>query len=403
MATPTIQEESPETQDSIPEPRPIGTINSAPIAWSTTDPFAKHNVPDDPPSSVLAEDGYSAFDAMVTYGGQDEMLFDASIDDLLYDDQDDPSLLNSSPALRAYHAADTRTPASAGASHTDDGIDYASAEESTTQIHAGVCVKNKPAPIPQWDHRLSELCFNLSKRLHESQEIDAHEESTDAPYLGTPKSNDTSVADSSLSCWSPELFSVVLQATTEYINIIQSHSYASDDNGNAGAHLVVLLNILSAYIQIITLYDGLLKGLYSQLSEKSLSPFPLACMSASSFLPLNDGEAQILPGLQIAGLNIMQGSLQARLLLDVMQHQLATMELLLGLPAGIGVMQGPKRKFSDHTQYRGSSGDNDAVGIFGEDPRARSLLAVLQTHGSGSCAVASVRDRIRDLHALVDV
>jgi hypothetical protein len=196
----------------------------------------------------------------------------------------------------------------------------------------------------------------------------------------------------------------VLKDGAEFISVLQSYNYDQDDSENAGGRLseIILLNILSSYIQIITLYDELLKGLCSRLFEKNLyrsSPASLAWTPASSSLSVN--EAQILPGLQVAGLTIMQGDLQARVLLDVMQHQLATIELLLGLPArGVGVMQGPKRKFSEHTQRNGSSGEDGALGIFGKDPHAKGLLAAM---GNGSCAVASLRDRIRELRELVDL
>ncbi|KAF4625319.1 hypothetical protein G7Y89_g12847 [Cudoniella acicularis] len=108
--------------------------------------------------------------------------------------------------------------------------------------------------------------------------------------------------------WSTKLFGETLNNTSNLLAILQSYKKSSPQN----LSIIVLLNLLSAYLQIVTIYDKLLQCLCKQLSSSSPS--------------------QILPGLQLAGFSVQQSNLQTKLLMDVMLHQLAAMEQVLGLP-----------------------------------------------------------------------
>lgn len=163
---------------------------------------------------------------------------------------------------------------------------------------------------------------------------------------------------------SSSLFGHALGDLSEFLVIIQSYnskkkvqfSGATENNGpgfisnsNRRISIVMILNLISAYLQIVVIYDQIFRSLSTRLFETSDWPV---------------GEQRALSRLRLAGLSVGQGSLQTKILIHAILHQFDLIERLLGLPADLCVTDKP----------------GVYSGLFGDD-RARALLEVL-TNGN---------------------
>ena len=261
--------------------------------------------------------------------------------------------------------------------------------------------------VLNWDDRLSRISLRLSRRFHQCEAVGgSRQKKGNPPCLDTntafPPHNDAS--------WSPELFGSALQDISEFLDIIRS--CCSKESTNAYAHLgtVAVLNILSAYLQIVTIYDLLLKCLWRQLvpSSSSCSSVPSSpTFESRSGEVYGDTGFQILPGLEVAGFIIKQSNLQVKILIDVMVEQFSTLERLLGLPTELRVST--KQKRSQLFQcYHGEAGRHDAEeeesGLFKDNKCAKALLTTMFQSGdkSGFLALSSLQEMTEKLQRLVN-
>jgi hypothetical protein len=81
--------------------------------------------------------------------------------------------------------------------------------------------------------------------------------------------------------------------------------------------IVVILNLLSAYIQVVAIFDRLFQALLKQLSEPS-NP---------------------VPNLHLAGFSVQPGNLQTKILTHAILHQFEMIERILGVPAELIVTE----------------------------------------------------------------
>ncbi|KAI5865339.1 hypothetical protein GGS23DRAFT_422270 [Durotheca rogersii] len=229
------------------------------------------------------------------------------------------------------------------------------------------------------DTRLSSLMLDLSRRLEQCMEMTSSADNM--MTMDIPSATDST---------SQNLLTHALGDLSEFLFIVQSYvsrkptlaSDASESGATMGSSsssmvgaesrigTVVLLNILSAYLQIVAIYDILLQTLSDRLLEG---------------LDEASGDSQrTLRGLPLAGLSQRQGNLQTRILLHAILHQFDTVESVLGLPA----------------EFRVTDKSGPYSGLF-EDERATGLL---QAVGLGTTALAFPTNRLetRSLPSLKD-
>ncbi|KAK3689259.1 hypothetical protein B0T22DRAFT_440745 [Podospora appendiculata] len=264
-------------------------------------------------------------------------------------------------------------------------------------------VELHPSAALEWDHRLSSLCLDLTERLQQCQALLASSAGqNDKRYQPTiniertPSIYDTEIDGSmggSLTTsadlqpprnempWSSTLFGHCLGDTEEFVTILRSYGSSSlskdsmtDSDRELG--ILVVLNLVSAYLQIVTIYDKLLRCICSRLFDQP--PISAASYCSSSTSPLssrrpsvaligkNVGDAsqlQILPGLQLAGFFVQQGTLQSKLLIVTMLHQFEAIERLLGLPA----------------EFRVTDSKEAEKGLLQRDTRAKNIMTAVMT------------------------
>lgn len=170
-------------------------------------------------------------------------------------------------------------------------------------------------------------------------------------------------------------FGEALCYTSELLSIIRSFMYQqslgdaslspSPSSSVSGTiDLVTMLDILSAHTQMVSIYDELFQRLYARLrvtvgpdgrGSSGSSP------SSSSSAPAAQSQPQFqaLPGLQLAGFPVHQGTLQIKILMQAIMHQFETLERELSLPAELRV--------SKRT-------DTYPGGLIGRDPRTRHVV-----------------------------
>lgn len=132
---------------------------------------------------------------------------------------------------------------------------------------------------------------------------------------------------------------------------------ASSHTSQSSLSFICILNLLSSYLRIIAIFDSLFLCLYQLL----------CCGTTSLPGSLAGAGLQTLPGLQLAGFSVQQGSFQTKILIQAIQHQFEMIEKILGLP----------------TEFRVSDRqDVYTMGLLG-DEWARSLLqaAINGQHG----------------------
>lgn len=222
------------------------------------------------------------------------------------------------------------------------------------------------------NHRLSSLCLTLSGRLQKCQ------------------NGGTGQLEQHLS-WDPEVFGSALDDTAQFLSIIRScqpgavRGITSTGTSTSSLGIVITLNLLSAYIQLVTIFDRLLRSLRTQLG------------SEMDLLDWDGRGPQALPNLRLAGFAVQHGGLQARILLATMLYQFNTMGRLLGLPAEFRVM-GLLRG-----EHEMQVGRDRASGLWENHDGARSLMAAMS--GGSSCefaALHSLREIISEVNMLLD-
>ncbi|KAL6166240.1 hypothetical protein ACJQWK_07599 [Exserohilum turcicum] len=216
--------------------------------------------------------------------------------------------------------------------------------------------------ILECNARLCNLNLDLSKRLQECLGTTPQ----GSPRLYNAKPEDGSTGDRDGINTTLER---ALGDLSEFIAVIRSYvSTRNDfDRGNPTGEpigqgvgsgpgisatpkisLVFLINLLSAYLQLVTIYD------------KIFSPHRTRLCSTASLEPSCTSPSQQPLDFRLLGLSAAQGTLQTKILIHAILHQFDVIERMLGLPADLRVTD---------TQ-------DVYLGLF-EDERARSLLGAV--------------------------
>lgn len=192
------------------------------------------------------------------------------------------------------------------------------------------------------DHQVSEFNLKLARRLQQCQLFFRRNDST--AKVGNATGSEPLMLDKDdISNQETNLFGHTLSDTSEFLAIVQA--YTSDecnkfsDTGtrNKGCHdfktnfssssgsrpgLILTLNLISAYLQLVQIYEEL----FSCLSRKLFSGY-----SGAAF------DLQIFPQLQLAGFSVQQGNLQIKIFIQTTIHQFEMIERALGLPPDLRV------------------------------------------------------------------
>ena len=154
---------------------------------------------------------------------------------------------------------------------------------------------------------------------------------------------------------------------------MSQRSGVNNDVSCSSVSFVCVLHLLSSYLQIVAIFDGLFHQLY-ELQCRSGAPSPWLVTGL-----------QTLPDLRLAGFPVQQGSLQTKILIQAIQHQFELTEKILGLPVELRV--------SDRREvYR--------MGLLQNDGAKPLLQAILNEQYGGEGADMFALDRIRAVDSL---
>lgn len=239
--------------------------------------------------------------------------------------------------------------------------------------------------VLECDERLSTLSANLSRHHQQCLEL------SEARSAERPSADLIDIQGHQESR-SSKLFGDALGYTAEFLAIIESYRSANvrgasmtgamyagnSDTSSTRVGLIIILNLISAYLQITALYEKLFHDLCQQLSNH----------------PAGSG-LQILPGLQLAGFSVQQGSMQTKILVQAVLYQFEKIERCLGLSVDLRVTDKQEAYYA---------------GLF-DDERARIILEAVSNSkwshiamddNSGLKALSSLKDKIRRAQAYLD-
>ncbi|KAF3018240.1 hypothetical protein E8E14_013272 [Neopestalotiopsis sp. 37M] len=287
--------------------------------------------------------------------------------------------------------------------YTDNGdTDLSYAETEAEDLHQSSNGKTAlGAAPPTWasDKRLSHLNFALSSRLDRCPlGIDG------SPLLMLPSPSQASGCSVESGPWGSHIMGDILRDTVEFISIIES--YTSPRTGLSTGLVktpplctVVQLNLLSVHLQLIATYDRLLKHFCGQLHADDSPSSSATPSTQATAVPSYNLSPFDLPGMEVAGFQVQQGTLQTKILLETILHNLTMVERLLGLPS----------------TWRTTDKPRDPCGVVGvfENKQARLVLEAIGlstidwTDGvpddqSKLPAVASLRDGIKRLQTMIE-
>jgi hypothetical protein len=375
---------SSESMQSLPSGRSTISLTTA------TTPFDHLSLPEDNFDYLMPEDNFDYFSASDTttlppdtFTFLDGTQGEATTGLLCHDNRAFPLSLSTFAK---------------GGSSSGDCSDTA---KEVQQQSSDTFTNEQSYNILEHNPRLSSLNLDLSRRLEQCLPIAVPE---DRPMLnktgpGTPRTVDGGIAGRDLLS-SSTLFEDALGDLSEFLVIIQS--YASKKNGQSpeagdissqgfvstpSRHIsiVVFLNLISAYLQIVAIYDRIFRSLSTPLFETLNGP--------------TSGQ-RTLPGLRLTGLPLGRGNLQTKIVIHAILHQFDLIERSLGLPADLRVTDKP----------------GVYSGLF-EDERARALLRAV-TNGNriengwsqmlggdhrSSKALSSLRETIKIVQAFLDI
>lgn len=159
----------------------------------------------------------------------------------------------------------------------------------------------QPPPI-QCDPHLAGLNHELSQQLHAwNQRLKV------GASIELPRSLDQPLNSTEVEHSNP--FRDALQAMSKLVAIGQRYK--------SRPSIVIVLQLLTAYLQVVGLCDHLFTRLQGQLQDTT----------GSKSQPM-----QSLPGLQLAGVTVQQGDLQTKILVQAILHYFQTFEKALSLP-----------------------------------------------------------------------
>ncbi|KAH0438504.1 hypothetical protein CcaCcLH18_03211 [Colletotrichum camelliae] len=226
-------------------------------------------------------------------------------------------------------------------SHSEED-DLIAALESLTTIEEPKNIRKGPETLSwaQCDLRLSQLSVDLCKQMEVCKKSEQHPYEGDQPVTGeTSHIFPNRQAD-------PNAFGNALCSTSEFLIIFQCNTRRSDMAGQGdpfpSPSFTCILNLLACYARIIAIFDSLLLDLYDQLKKGPTS----TSQSAATRDP------QTLPGLQLGGFVVQQGTLQTKILVQTIEHQFETIEKTLGLPLELRV-SGKQDEYPDGLLHGG--------------------------------------------------
>jgi hypothetical protein len=250
--------------------------------------------------------------------------------------------------------------------------------------HNDDCIDDYSPDTFKCNRRLSSLNVGLSKQLQKYMVIpQSHDCPTSDTDPDSPSADDSSTGGQKESLFS-KLLGDALSDTSNFLSIIQSYSpkrtvyYAvtessSDTTLNTSPHLgtIIILNLLSVYLQIVMIYDKLFQCFSEELCD----------VAEGSITGLRE-----LSGLQRAELSAHDGDLQTKILIHAILHQFEMIERILGLPP----------------EFRVTEKRDDGLGLFGDEHAKRLLEAMSngkQYHGDiggnfGLKPLCSLREKI---------
>lgn len=226
--------------------------------------------------------------------------------------------------------------------------------------------------VVETDPNLTGLRLSLSQRCHHSRLAATSNSSGGSLSESLDKDMDKSNALGKL--W----FGDALRDISTFLSIIESHNQGkntatTNQNGstqNSTISIVIVLDMLLAYLQIVTVFDELCAQLYDHLrtsSQGSLS------------------ELQTLPGLQLAGLSVEHGQLQMKILLQAVVHHFEMIEKSLGLSI----------------TYRVSGRLDEYTGLLKNDKQYDDLIAIVMEDDSGKMSLNSLKQNLKNMAQII--
>ena len=239
------------------------------------------------------------------------------------------------------------------------------------------------------DIRLSQLSLDLSRQMQELLTKSQRGNTTGKdngpsgnPFEVTNRSSGTQSTSNS--------FGDALRSTSEFLAILLCYenggvgatssavslscrSRVNNDASGSSIGFACVLSLLSSYLRIIAIFDGLFHQLYElQRRNGVTSPELVAGL-------------QTLPDLHLAGFPVQQGSLQTKILIQAIQHQFELIEKILGLPVELRISDRREEYY---------------MGLL-QNEWARTLLqAILNGQRGGEGADMFAFDRVRALDSL---
>ena len=199
-------------------------------------------------------------------------------------------------------------------------------------------------------------------------------------------------------------FGNALRSTSDFLNILESfgsrdaepgfdHPNASVNPGDpsqSSLGLICVLSLLSSYLRIVAIFDSLFFHLYELL----------CCDATRSLETFAGADLQPLPGLQLAGFTVQQGSFQTKILIQAIQHQFQIIEKMLGLPLQLRVSD---RKDVYPGGILGDEGTRELFDAMLRRSRGgRNASSPLAEVDSAAGSLGSLRRNIMRVRQLVD-
>ena len=237
--------------------------------------------------------------------------------------------------------------------------------------------KETPNTILECDARLSRLSLDLSKRHEQCLAM------LDSMRQGGPQGYSEGGDDY-------RNFEHAVRDLSEFLAIVRMYSPKKDGHSSGGIDsrglssqprrrigLVIVLDILSAYLQIVAIYEKLFRCLKAQITQR-----------------FADGEQHHAPlGLSLNG---FPAELQTKMLIHAILHQFDEIERILGLPADLRVT-------GQSGVYHGVFEDDGVRALMGAISNASgALLAHDHFYHPGSSTLASLRETIREVQSSLD-
>lgn len=219
------------------------------------------------------------------------------------------------------------------------------------------------------EHRIFRLRTTLS--IHSTRNTSTSRDPDQELYTSPNGNGDTSQP----GCTGPQRFEEALRSISKFVSILGDYDSevrsANAPSASMAISVVMILDILLAYLQLVAVYDVLCSQLLTGLQQGSRSTF---------------SELQMIPRLQIAGFSVESGHLKVKVLIQAITHHFETIERVFGLPVG----------------YRISDRAQEYIGLFTGE-RSRNLMEVVMEDYRARKALASLRESLRSIERIINI